>query len=176
MKIFFATAIVLSMAVARTDQPQVGVNEAGGIYTVSATFVVPQTPQAAMAVITDYDHLAEFMPGLRKSGVAARTGPRVTVAQEADAKFLTFSKRIHLLLDIDEAPRTLEFKDRSGKSFVRYEGSWRLSSANGHTVIAYALVAKPAFSVPEFILSRLLKRDSGRMIEALQAEIAKRAR
>ncbi len=176
MKLFVATAIVVTMAVARTEQTQVGVNEAGGIYTVSATFAVPQSPESAMAVITDYNHLAEFMPGIRKSGVAARTGARVTVAQEADAKFLTFSRRIHLLLDIDEAPRSLGFKDKSGKSFVRYEGSWRLSSQNGCTVIAYALIAKPAFSVPEFILSRLLRRDSARMIEALQAEIARRAR
>lgn len=176
MNLFIATAIVLSMAVARTEPPQVGVNEAGGIYTVSATFAVPQSPDAAMAVLSDYDHLAQFMPGLRKSVVAADYGTRVTVEQEADARFLTFSKRIFLLLEIDEAPRSLEFKDRSGKSFVRYEGSWRLSVQNGHTVITYALVAKPAFSVPEFILSRLLRRDSARMIEALQAEIAKRAR
>lgn len=174
MKLFVLTAIVATMAVARTDQPQVGVSEAGGIYTVSATFDVPQSPDAAMTVISDYNNLARFMPGLRKSGVAARVGTRVTVEQEADAKFLTFSKRIHLLLDIDEAPHSLQFKDKSGKSFVRYEGSWRLNTERGRTVIRYVLVAKPAFSVPEFILSRLLRRDSGRMIEALQAEIAKR--
>lgn len=51
---------------------------------------------------------------------------------------------------------------------------WCATAERGRTVIAYALVAKPAFSAPEFILSRLLKRDSTRMIEALQAEIAKR--
>ncbi len=176
MKLLIATAIVATMAVVRSEQPQVGVNEAAGIYTVSATFTVAQSAQASMAVLTDYEHLAAFMPGLRKSGVCARTGARVTVEQEADARFLTFSKRIHLLLDIDEASHTLQFKDTSGKSFVRYEGSWRLSTERGRTVISYALVAKPAFSVPEFMLSRLLKRDSTRMITALQAEIAKRAK
>jgi len=89
---------------------------------------------------------------------------------------LTVSARPHLLRDSDGAGHTLQFKDKSGKSFVRYEGSWRLSSERGRTVISYALVAKPAFSVPEFILSRLLKRDSTRMIAALQAEIARRAK
>lgn len=169
----FAMATV---ALAAEPEPDVKVSEAAGVYTVAASFVVTQPPTAAMAVLADYDHLSRFMPGLRKSAVTARAGSRVTVEQEADARFLAFSKRICLTLDIDETPLSLRFKDTSGKSFVQYEGSWKLSVVNGQTTVTYALVAKPAFSVPEFLLTRMLKRDSGRMIAALQEEISARAR
>ena len=42
------------------------------------------------------------------------------------------------------------------------------------TAIAYDLAVKPSFSVPEFVLRRLLKRDAAQMIERLQEEIAAR--
>lgn len=176
-RLFLVVALfaMTTVALGAEPEPDVKVTEAAGVYTVAATFAVQQSAAASMAVLTDYEHLARFMPGLRKSTVVARTGDRVTVEQEADAKLLAFSKRICLLLDIEESPLSLRFVDKSGKSFIRYEGSWRLAAENGRTRITYALVAKPAFSVPEFLLTRLLRRDSGRMIAALQAEIAARA-
>ena len=55
------------------------------------------------------------------------------------------------------------------------EGIWTLSDRDGHAVVTYELLARPAFDVPEFLLTRLLKRDADRMIGRLQAEIAARA-
>jgi hypothetical protein len=68
----------------------------------------------------------------------------------------------------------LQFRDRSGRSFARYEGLWRLCEEDGRTEIVYELTAQPSFDVPEFLLKRLLKRDSGQMIESLRREIAAR--
>jgi hypothetical protein len=58
---------------------------------------------------------------------------------------------------------------------VRYEGTWRLCGANGGTTIVYGLIADPSFDVPEFLLKRLLRRDSGLMIDGLRREIAARS-
>jgi hypothetical protein len=43
------------------------------------------------------------------------------------------------------------------------------------TTITYELSARPASDVPEFVLKRLLKRDSGEMITRLRQEFAARA-
>lgn len=166
--------LVVATAISLSADPQAVVTEAKGIYTVSAKFAVPQSPEAAIAVLMDYEHLQRFMPDLKKSSVIARTGACVTVAQEAVAAFFPFSKHIYLTLEITETPLALAFRDRSGKSFSQYNGTWQVSKAEGHTVVVYTLVAKPSFSIPEFVLSRLLKRDAGRMITALQKEIAAR--
>ena len=87
-----------------------------------------------------------------------------------------FSKRVHLVLEVRESPNTIRFRDRCGRSFVRYEGSWTMVETDGRTDIRYQLSAQPSFDVPEFLLKRLLKRDATRMIERLRVAIAARAR
>ena len=96
------------------------------------------------------------------------------VEQDAESRLMMFSKRIHLVLQIEERPEALIFRDRCGQTFARYDGAWRLSSEDGHTVITYELTAEPSFDVPGVILKRILRRNSGRMIASLQQEIAAR--
>jgi ribosome-associated toxin RatA of RatAB toxin-antitoxin module len=153
---------------------RVAVHEQNGVYRVAATFSVPQPVAVVMAVLTDYDRIPRFMPAVRTSRVLERGEDGVVVEQEAVAHFMMFAKRIHLVLEIREGLRTLRFRDRSATSFTRYEGGWTLTEAKGTTHITYELTAQPTFEVPEFLLKKLLKRDSTRMIENLQAEIAAR--
>ena len=150
------------------------VHEDRGVYTVVARFFVDQPPSAALAVLADYDQISRFMPGVRSSVVLERAAGHAVVEQEAVSSVMLFSKRVHLVLEIDEQPDALVFRDRCGRSFARYEGAWRVSPANGRTAIAYELTAEPSFDVPGFMLKRLLRRDSTAMIERLQREIAGR--
>ena len=105
-----------------------------------------------------------------------RRDGRALVQQEALSRLMMFSKRIYLVLDITEGPAQLVFRDWSGRSFRRYEGAWTIAAEHGGTHVTYELVAEPSFDVPEFILKRLLSRDSGAMITGLQEEMAARGR
>ena len=147
-----------------------------GIFTVTATFEVPQSAGLAIAVLTDYDRIAHFMPDVSKSVVIERDAARTVVEQEAVAKLMMFSKRVHLVLDVQHEGSVIRFRDRCGQSFKRYEGSWRLTPSGTRTAITYELTAEPSFDVPGFILGRVLKRDAKRMIEGLRQEMARRAR
>jgi ribosome-associated toxin RatA of RatAB toxin-antitoxin module len=165
----------LAAAAAPESGTHVSVRESGGLYTVVATFQVPQPPAIAFAVLTDYEAIPRFMPAVRTSVVLERSDERAVIEQEAIARFLLFSKRVHLRLDVHESPSTIHFLDRFGQSFTRYEGVWTLAEQDGQTMITYGLAAAPAFEVPEFLLKRLLKRDAAEMIEGLREEIARRA-
>jgi ribosome-associated toxin RatA of RatAB toxin-antitoxin module len=180
---FLATvALVLSgftvpaVSALAQDGPAVTVNEEGGVYSVAATFTVPQPPAFARAALTDYAGIPRFMPEVRTSKVIERADDGAVVEQEAVARFLMFSRRIHLVLEVQEAPGTIRFRDRHGESFELYEGLWTISERDGTTVVTYELSAKPSFDVPEFLLKRLLKRDASEMIERLKTEIDARAR
>jgi hypothetical protein len=111
------------------------------------------------------------MPEVRSSQVLERHDDHAVVEQEAVARFMVFSRRLHLVLDVKEASSTIEFHDRCGQSFERYEGAWSMAEKDGQTRVAYRLTAKPSFDVPDWLLSRLLKRDAGQMITRLQAQI-----
>jgi ribosome-associated toxin RatA of RatAB toxin-antitoxin module len=159
------------------DAPGAGISvrEERGVYTVRATFEVSQPAEIAFAVLTDYEAIPRFMPNISSSVVLERAGARAVVEQEAVSRLMMFSKRVHLVLDIEEGADTLTFTDRCRQSFVRYEGAWRVSEQNGRTLISYELTAQPTFDVPEFVLRRVLKRDSAEMIERLKREIASRS-
>jgi carbon monoxide dehydrogenase subunit G len=170
-----ASSPVLVAAGQDVARHEVSVTEHDGLYTVTARFQVPQPPAIALAVLTDYEQIPRFMPGVVTSVVRQR-GPRhAVVEQEALSRMWLFSRRIYLLLEVDEASDAIRFREGSGRSFSQYEGAWRVVRVDGLTVITYNLTAKPSFSVPDFVLTRLLRRDAAAMIERLQAEIALRA-
>lgn len=155
-------------------QPRVTVDETHGTYAVAAQFEVPQPSSRALAVLTDYERIPRFMPGVLTSIVRERSDGRVLIEQEAVSRMMMFSKRIHLLLEVREEADTLRFRDAAGRSFISYEGTWHLAERDGRTVITYELRARPNFDVPGFLLGRLLKRDARQMIDSLRAEIAAR--
>ena len=154
--------------------PKVSVREDHGTYTVTARFEIPQSAADALAVLSDYERIPRFMPEIKTSVVLSRAQGRILVEQEAISRFMMFSKKVHLLLEVTQDDNSLRFVDRCGKSFTTYQGSWRATTGGGRTTVLYELTAKPAFDVPELILKRLLKRDSVQMIDRLRREIAAR--
>jgi carbon monoxide dehydrogenase subunit G len=180
-RLLLAAAVVAALGppallvAADAPGPAVSVREERGVYTVRATFEVSQPAATAFAVLTDYEAIPRFMPNISSSVVLERAGVRALVEQEAVSRLMMFSRRVHLVLDIEEGANTLTFADRCRRSFVRYEGAWRLAEQNGRTLLTYDLTAQPTFDVPEFVLKRVLKRDSAEMIERLRREIAARA-
>jgi ribosome-associated toxin RatA of RatAB toxin-antitoxin module len=164
-------AILTAALPARSADQQIAVTEKDGTYEVRATFVVSRPPSTVTAVLTDYVRIPHYMPEVRTSQLLERQDDRAVVEQEAVAKFLMFSKRIHLVLAVEEKPQTIEFHDQCGQSFERYDGAWSMADDHGDTKISYRLTATPRFDVPNWLLSRLLKRDAVVMIERLRAEI-----
>jgi ribosome-associated toxin RatA of RatAB toxin-antitoxin module len=177
--VLVAATLVLALTGTMADTgpaPSVTVREEHGVYAVSARFTVAQPPAVVLAVLTDYEHIPRFLPDITSSIVRERSDRRAVVEQEAVSRMMMFSKKVHLVLEITEEAGAIRFVDRCGHSFERYEGSWRVTASGSGSEIVYELTAKPSFDVPEFILKRLLKRDSTRTIERLATEIADRGR
>lgn len=152
---------------------QVRPTDDGG-YEVAARFRVDAPAPVVHDVLTDYEQIPRFLPGVERSRVLEREAGRARVAQEAVSKYLLFSKRVHLLLDITEEPAVIRFTDSARRSFKRYAGAWTLTPDGTATAVGYALAAEPAFSVPGFVLRRLVDRDARAMIDGLRAEVAAR--
>lgn len=171
-----AVAVVWTIAIGAAQAPVVSVRETGdGVYAIAARFVVPEPAAVVQAVLTDYANIPRFMPGVRTSRVLEQTEGRVRLEQEAVSKFMMFSKKVHLVLEVEEAAGLIQFRDACHQSFVVYEGSWTISPQGAGTELAYELTAKPAFGVPGMVLRKLLDRDAREMIDGLRTEIAARA-
>jgi len=147
-----------------------------GVYQVEARFEVAEPAAAVWAVLTDYANIPRFLKDVRVSIVRERGDGHARVEQEAVSSFMMFSRRVHLLLVIAEDGDVLRFRDESGRSFTQYAGSWRVTRQDGRTSVSYELTAQPSFSVPDFLVARVLGRDANEMIQHLRAEMTRRAR
>ena len=175
-----AVATMCLVAAAAAGQPraeaEVSVREtAKGVYQVAARFEVAEPATAVWAVLTDYANIPRFLKDVRVSIVRERSDGHARVEQEAVSSFMMFSKRVHLLLVIAEEGDVLRFRDECGRSFTQYAGWWRVTQQDGQTSVTYELTAKPSFSVPDFLVSRVLSRDANDMIQHLRAEMTRRA-
>lgn len=171
---FLACASAL-MAAAPAGEPKVDVTEANGVYRVSAEFVVAEPAATVVAVLTDFERIPRFMPDVTVSRIVERSGSTFVVEQEATAKFMMFSRKVHLVLDVNEDNGLIRFRDTCGRSFAHYQGSWTVADEDSRAIVIYQLAAKPNFDVPAFVLKRLLKRDAVELITRLQMEVAARA-
>ncbi|MEO5824875.1 MAG: SRPBCC family protein [Gemmatimonadales bacterium] len=157
-------------------RPAVTIGRDGTSYTVAAAFTVPQPVSTVLEVLSDYEGIPRFMPDIKKSIVLERTEARTVVEQEAVSRVMLFSKRVYLMLEVHRDHDTLRFRDISQRSFRRYEGAWQVTHHDGQTLIAYRLAADPSFTVPAFLIRRLLERDVHETIGRLRAEISRRGR
>jgi ribosome-associated toxin RatA of RatAB toxin-antitoxin module len=160
---------------ASAAEPDVTIGRDGEAFTVTARFDVPYPVSTVFEVLSDYGDIPRFMPDIKKSIVHERSGGRTLVEQEAVSRVMLFSKRVHLMLEVERTSDALRFHDTSRRSFHRYDGSWLVSRQGTRTVVHYRLAADPAFSVPQFLVRRLLERDAYETIDRLRAEMAARA-
>lgn len=64
---------------------EVKVKTAGENIIVDVTFLVPATQQEVWAVLTDFDHMADFVSNLKESKVARVSGDTLTIFQRGAA-------------------------------------------------------------------------------------------
>jgi hypothetical protein len=78
----------------------------GDLVIVDANFTVPVTPGEAWMVLTDYDHMADFLPNVRSSKIVESAGNRVHVAQQGKAYYGPLSFSYYLVQEVALKPYT----------------------------------------------------------------------
>jgi hypothetical protein len=130
----------------------------------------------AWQVLTDYERLPAFVPGLKSSRARASLGPCLLVDQEAQVRVLIVSREVHVVLCVEEAlHRTITFHDLAHQDFDRYEGGWALEETAQGLVVHYHLLAKPRFWVPAPLAKGLVKRQARDLLRSVQDELLRRS-
>jgi ribosome-associated toxin RatA of RatAB toxin-antitoxin module len=152
--------------------------EGYGHYKVEGSFFVDADNQTAWDVLTNYDHIPDFVHSMKISKVEQRDNDDLVLRQEGEGSFLFFSKRIRLLMNVHEQPQTntIIFTDTSHQDFSSYQGTWSIvPSTSGHGLeVIYTLDAAQNFSAPAFIASDVVKGNVQDLLQSLKREIAHR--
>ncbi|KPK33108.1 MAG: hypothetical protein AMJ66_05830 [Betaproteobacteria bacterium SG8_40] len=158
------------------DDLAVEAKRAGSAVAVEARATLTAPAELIWATLTDYDHLSEFIPGMRESRIIGRRGPAAIVEQLGEASFLVFSFGIDVVVESAEyPPDRIEIHVVSG-NLRRLDGAYRLSAGEeeGTWVLSWSGVIEPALPVPSFLTVGLMRRNVEAQFSGMVAEIEKR--
>ncbi|MBI3041609.1 MAG: cyclase [Betaproteobacteria bacterium] len=127
-------------------------------------------------VLTDYDRIADYVPGVASSRVISRDRNGAVVEQKGEAKVLFFSYPINVRLVIAEHPyERLESRAVAG-NFREMRGTYELEAGEGHVLLRYTGRMIPDFYVPPLIGTWVLSHHVERTFRALVEEIERQHR
>jgi ribosome-associated toxin RatA of RatAB toxin-antitoxin module len=136
---------------------------------VRGRVLIPVERQQVWQVLTDYDHLAEFIPNLVESRVIGRENGRTLVRQVGSQKVLFAQFSAAVVLAIEEIfPQQLRFQKTQG-DFLIFEGFWDLADWSAHqTLLTYHLQVKPPRRMPVGLVERRICQDLALNLQAIR--------
>jgi len=181
MSVSLKAALIVNLAlaaawnapcVAQSQDLSIRTGRDGEFVTVSATVVLKVDPRIVWAVLTDYDHLARFIPDLKSSRVISRDGNKVRVEQNGQAGFFFYTEPINVTLELHEEPPT-RITARGVEGNVKgLETRYELHSSEAGVKLDYSGRFVPDFSIPPLIgmpiVSRLIERRFRAMIDEMK--------
>ena len=141
----------------------------GKVYQIASSGTVAATPTVVWRILTDYNHLADYLPNLKSARVVSRNGDRIIVEQRGTARFLFFSQTIRLLVQVHErAPNRIDISLIEGDMKV-YRARWELRPLAGATGtrVVYNATMEPKFDVPGIVGASVVRRDVAKMMAAV---------
>lgn len=143
-----------------------------GRIQVDGEAVTDQSPHLIWKLLSGYDRLSEWVPGLTECRTV-QMRPRHLILQRGATQLWLFKINFTVTFEVEEVPeKTIHFDAVSG-DFLEHRGSWRLQSKGGRVRIRYEATIHPKFFVPPVIGPWLLESQLRQSLEALLEEARK---
>lgn len=152
----------------------VSVQHSGASFTVDVTLFTPVPPALAWAVLTDFDHMASFVPNLSSSQVLERSDTLLKVEQKGVARYGFFSANLESVREIRLSPQH-EIRAHNVSGNVKSLDSVMQLHADGSgTRLHYHAVAVPGFWFPPLIGPSLVRHETAEQFSAMLREMLRR--
>jgi len=159
------------------DELSVEAERRGERVDVRARALITAPPAVVWEVLTDYEHLPRFVPGIAKSVVRLREGSRLLVDQSGEARFLFFSIPIEVQLEVIERPPQWISSRAVAGNVRRMSGRYEIEpdAERGTVLLRYVGQIEPDFELPPLIGVAALRNTAYEQFAAMVAEIERRA-
>lgn len=157
------------------DAIEVAITIEGDEVHLDISTLVDAKSSEVWAVLTDFDHMAEFISNLKFSRVIARDGPNhLTVEQHGRAGSGPISFAIDSIRDIQLKPFEWIRSRLVSGSMKKFEGQMRLSEENGKTRLQYHSDAISGMWIPPVVGKNLIATEAREQFAELLHEITRR--
>jgi ribosome-associated toxin RatA of RatAB toxin-antitoxin module len=135
---------------------------------------VPVSAATAWEVLTDYQHVPEFVPGMRISRVLEQTGNICMVEQQGEMMANNLRMFFQGVLKIiRESPDRLSVQFVSG-TFRNMQGQWTVTGKNSPVKLGYQLDLDTGTPFPSPIMVAMLQQQVALWVSSLAAEMERR--
>jgi hypothetical protein len=151
-----------------------GIVRNGGLITVRASAALKANPRVAWEVLTDYDHLAEFIPDMYSSRVLRRDADGVVIEQKGEFGFLLFRQPVEVTMVVSEQPPRRIVARAIAGNVKDMEGRYELLPLETGLKLSYFGRFSPDFTLPPLIGMPIIRRSLERRFRAMVEEIERR--
>lgn len=147
---------------------------------VRAAVRINASPESIWHVLTDCDHAASFIPGVKRCHPLKVAPDDSWVIVEQEAKYSWLMPAVKCVIRADyERPGRIEFKRVSG-DLKQEEGVWMLEPVSTRasapvsdpvTTVEYELYVDPGFWIPRVLLRHSLRRELPEAFTALRRRV-----
>lgn len=155
-------------------ESDVHVERTGGTFTVDLSMHAPVPPTQAWAVLTDFEHMAEFVPNLSSSQVLERSDNLLKVAQKGVARYGVFSTAYESVREIQLDPPHEIRAHGLGGNVQRMESLMQLEAEGSGTRLTYHAEVLPGFWFPPLIGPALVRHETAEQFSAMLHEMQRR--
>jgi len=173
----FACVVLAAFAATAhaADDVTVEARRRGDAVEIKAQAVIAAPTQLVWRVLTDYEGLPRFIPGISKSVVRERKANHLVLEQSGKARFLFFSFPIEVKLEVDETPPHWIASHALSGNVRQMSGRYELSDAPGGVVVRYTGFIEPDFVLPPLVGVAALRSTAEEQFTAMVGEIERRA-
>ncbi len=150
----------------------------GGVRRLAAQLRTHVSVDSLWKVLTDYEHLSEFIPNLAKSSLVERNENCVKLNQVGCQKLmgLKFSAQVQIELIEKRSIGQLQFHMLKG-DFRRFEGAWTIKKLpDGGSSLVYELTVQGCVGMPVALIEKQLKQDLNANLFSVEQEAIRRSK
>ncbi|MBM3357818.1 MAG: hypothetical protein FJY54_08835 [Betaproteobacteria bacterium] len=167
--------MLLWFGTAARAEPEIRIERKEDVFYIDARLRVDAHHHIAWEVLTDYNNLARFVPGMQSSEIVSGPGQPLLLRQTGQSGFLVFNVPVEVTVRIDEIPlEAVRFRAISG-NLNNKAGEWRLEEHGDATLLWYRARITPGFWVPALLATPVMVRDIARKLTGVAKEIQRRA-
>jgi len=172
-----ATLVLAGNASSATDSPIRNIDDTydGDTYVVNAVMFAPVAQSVAWEVLTDFDHMAQWVPNVSESKVLKRDDNSVTIEQRGVAKYgaVNFPYVTERKIEL-KPPGTIMSLQTKG-SLRRVASTLLLATEGKGTRLTYHLEIEPSLLASALLSKEFLQHEVGEQFTAIIGEMARRA-
>jgi ribosome-associated toxin RatA of RatAB toxin-antitoxin module len=166
------------------DDVSIEAQRRGDSIEVHARALIAAPVALVWQVLTDYENLPGFIPGLAKSVVREHQGNRLMLEQTGEARFLMFSFPIEVRYEVIESPPEWISSRAVGGNLRRMNGRYELLPAparagkqadRGMMLLRYDGEIEPNFELPPVVGVVAMRSMVEQQFTAMVGEIERRA-